>query len=102
MDGLSMSVQYVKGVGPKRAVKLRKMGINTVEDLIYFFPRGYEDRRKFNNISNAVNGEKMSFRVSISGRPNVLRPRRNLSILKIPVKDNTGMAYLTWFNQDYL
>lgn len=102
MDGLSMSVQYVKGVGPKRAAKLRKMGINTVEDLIYFFPRGYEDRRKFNNISNAVNGEKMSFRVSVSGRPNVLRPRRNLSILKIPVKDNTGMAYLTWFNQDYL
>ena len=102
MDRLSMSVQYVKGVGPKRAAKLRRIDIDTVEDLIYFFPRAYEDRRKFNNIYNSVDGEKASFNVRIAGNPTVLRPRRNLSILKIPIKDSTGIAYLIWFNQEYL
>ena len=102
MDRLSMSVQYIKGVGPKRASKLRRLNIHTVEDLIYFFPRSYEDRSKFSKINDCVEGQKYSLKVQIVSNPTVLRPRRNLSILKIPVKDDTGMAYLVWFNQDYL
>ncbi len=102
MDKLSMSVQYVKGVGPKRFGKLKKLNIYTVEDLIYYFPRDYEDRRGFKKISQCVHGEKISLKVRVIGIPNVIRPRPNLSILKVPIKDETGYAYLVWFNQDYL
>ncbi len=102
MDKLSMSAQYVKGVGPKRAAKLKKINIYTVEDLIYYFPRDYEDRRKFKKISQCVNGEKVSLKVKVAGYPSVLRPRKNLTILKIPVRDETDYAYLVWFNQAYL
>ncbi|SHI04529.1 ATP-dependent DNA helicase RecG [Sporanaerobacter acetigenes] len=102
MDRLSMSVQYVKGVGPKRASKLRKLNIHTVEDLIYYFPRSYEDRRNFSRIRDCSHGQKVSLKVYVAGYPSVLRPRKNLSILKVPVKDETGIAYLIWFNQDYL
>lgn len=102
MDRLSMNVQYVKGVGPKRASKLRRLDIHTVEDLIYFFPRNYEDRRKFGKIDNCEEGKKYSLKVEVIGYPTISRPRRNLSILKLPVKDDTGTADLVWFNQDYL
>ncbi|MFH1347818.1 MAG: hypothetical protein ABIH22_03920, partial [Candidatus Margulisiibacteriota bacterium] len=41
---LDTPVQYLKGVGPKVAKLLKKLSVTTVEDLIYFFPRDYEDR----------------------------------------------------------
>ena len=44
MIDLKQSVQYVKGVGPNNVTLLQKLGINTLEDLITFFPRNYEDR----------------------------------------------------------
>ena len=102
MDSLSMSVQYVKGVGPKRAAKLRRLNIFNVEDLIYCFPRSYEDRTKFCKLSECLDGSKTSLEVVVSGYPTVLRPRKGLSIVKIPVKDETRNGYLVWFNQDYM
>lgn len=97
-----MSIQYIKGVGPKRAAKLKKLNIYSIEDLLYFIPREYEDRANFKLISQCKEGEKVSLRVRVCGYPSKLRPRKNLSILKIPVKDETGMANLVWFNQDYI
>ncbi|HSH35723.1 ATP-dependent DNA helicase RecG [Schnuerera sp.] len=97
-----MMVQYVKGVGPKRAKKLKRLNIHTIEDLLYFVPREYEDRSEFKTISECVEGEKISLNVQISGYPTKLKTRRNLTILKIPAKDNTGSAQLVWFNQNYI
>ena len=97
-----MSVRYVKGVGPKRAAKLKRLDIETIEDLLYYIPRGYDDRSNFKKISQCIDGEKVSLRVEVCGYPSKLRPRRNLSILKIPVKDSSGFANLVWFNQDYI
>ncbi len=97
-----MSVQYVKGVGPKRAAKLRKLNIYTVEDLLYFFPREYDDRTNFIYISQCIEEQKASLKVQVCGYPSKARPRGNLSILKIPVKDISGRANLVWFNQDYV
>ena len=102
MDSLTMSIQYIKGVGPKRASKLRRLSINTVEDLLYFVPRDYEDRSKFKTLRECAIGEKASLEVEVCGPPNILRPRKNFSILKIPIKDESGYGCLVWFNQDYL
>ena len=97
-----MSIQYIKGVGPKRASKLKKLNIHTIEDLLYFVPREYEDRTNFKYIAQCKEGEKASLKVRICGYPTKLRPRKSLNILKIPVQDETGMAYLVWFNQNYV
>ncbi|MBC8590469.1 ATP-dependent DNA helicase RecG [Wansuia hejianensis] len=102
MDNLSMNIQYVKGVGPKRASRLNKLNIKTIYDLLYFFPREYEDRSQFNTILNTPIGEKASLDIEIVGPSKVLRPRRNMSILKVPFKDSSGYGYLVWFNQEYL
>lgn len=97
-----MNIQYIKGVGPKRSYKLKRLDINTIEDLLYFVPREYDDRSKFKTIKECNIGEKVSLQVEIIGSPNLIRPRKGLSILKIPVKDHSGNGYLTWFNQEYL
>lgn len=99
---MAVNIQYLKGVGPKRASRLRKLNINTVEDLMYFIPRDYDDRSKFKTLRECMIGEKVSLEVEIIGKANILRPRRNLSIIKIPVKDSSHNAYLVWFNQEYL
>lgn len=102
MENLSMNVQYIKGVGPKRAFRLRKLNINSVSDLLYHIPRDYEDRTRFTVLREATIGEKASLEVQIVGPSQVLRPRRNMSILKIPFQDPSGTGYLVWFNQEYL
>ena len=104
MNNLSNSVQCIKGVGPKRAASLRRLNINTIIDLIYYFPKDYDDRSQFTTISEATIGEKVSLEIEIVGSPKISRPRRNMSILKIPFKDNSGsgFGYLVWFNQEYL
>lgn len=97
-----MSIQYIKGVGPKRKEKLNKLGVNTVEDLFYYFPRDYDDRSKFSSLALAKDGDKSSFRVRVAGYPSKFRTRNRLDILKIPVIDDTGRGFLTWFNQNYM
>lgn len=101
-SNLSLNVQYIKGVGPKRAYRLRRLNINTVKDLITFYPRSYEDRSNFKLLKDGINGEKISLEVEITGPGIVTRPRHGLSILKVPIKDSSGMGSLVWFNQDYL
>lgn len=102
MDNLNLNVQYVKGVGPKRAYRLRRLNINTIKDIIYFIPRDYDDRSNFKLLRDVANGEKISLEVEVCGNPSLNRIRKNLSILKIPVRDSSGYSTLTFFNQDYI
>lgn len=102
MEDLDKSIQYIKGVGPKRASKLKRLGILTLRDLFYFIPRGYEDRSQFLPLRESISGQKSSHKVKIIGSPIILRPKGKLSILKVPVNDSSGYAELVWFNQPYL
>lgn len=102
MNTLESNVQYLKGVGPKKALKLKQLGIMTIEDLILNMPRGYEDRSKIALLKNGTNGEKQSFVIEIIGEPMVKRPRKGLSILQVPVRDSSAEGVIVWFNQNYL
>lgn len=102
MNKLEIQIQYLKGVGPKRASKFRRMGILTLGDLLFHLPRGYEDRTITTKILEGMNGEKHSFVLEVTGRPTLSRPRKGLSILQVPVRDSSGEAVMVWFNQDYL
>ena len=102
MNSLETQIQYLKGVGPKKASKLRKIGIRTFGDLLFHIPRIYEDRTKTVKITEGVNGEKQTFILEVAGKPNLSKPRRGLSILQVPVRDSSGDAVMVWFNQDYL
>lgn len=55
---LKKEVQFIKGVGPSRVKLLNKLGIYTLEDLITYYPREYEDRSKSKNIAELFHGEE--------------------------------------------
>jgi ATP-dependent DNA helicase RecG len=102
MDILNTNIQYLKGVGPKKSYRLRRLNIETIKDLIYFIPRDYEDRASINTLREGIKNEKLTLEVEIIGSGTLSRPRRNLSILKIPFRESSGFGNLVWFNQDYL
>ena len=58
MKELDVSVQYIKGVGPKKAFLLKKIGLETIKDVLFYQPKGYEDKRKVFNLRDGNNNEK--------------------------------------------
>ena len=101
MTKLSDSVQYVKGVGPKRVRLLNRLGIETIEDLLYYFPRTHSDRSHPKPIVSLLDGEYATIKGIIKAR-GVIRPRKGLEIIKVAIEDGTGIAYADWYNQPYL
>lgn len=98
---LTDSVQYLKGVGPKKKAELNKLGIATVYDLLTYFPRTYEDQSMLMHIADLHAGET----ATVSGTIVNLHEqsgRRGLSILTAFLNDGTGILQVTWFNQKYL
>jgi ATP-dependent DNA helicase RecG len=102
VSAVDNSISILKGIGPKKMQKFKKLGIETIKDLVYHIPRDYEDRTNTIKLREGLNGEKYSFIVTVTGYGNVIRPRRGLSILQVPVTDSSGDAVLVWFNQDFL
>ena len=96
-------IQYIKGIGPKRAKDFSAIEINTVWDLMYYFPRRYEDRTNLVSISKLKEGDIATIRAKIlaSGQHDSWR-RRRFSITDVAVSDNTGRIFCVWFNQPYL
>jgi ATP-dependent DNA helicase RecG len=102
MIDLSQNVQFVKGVGPARVELLHKLGIFSLEDIITYFPREYEDRSKLKRISELKDGDQTSFLGIVTSRVSELRIRKGMTIYKLIVRDETGGIILTWFNQNYI
>lgn len=100
---LNTSIQYLKGIGPKRAEFYNKIGINTIEDILYYFPRRYEDRTKLIPISELKEGDTQIIKAKILGRGERHSwRRRNFNIFKLIVGDESGKVFCVWFNQPYL
>lgn len=102
MNVLKQHIQYIKGVGPKKAYLLKRLNINTVEDMIWYMPRDYEDRGNIKRIANLRPGEKATFYGIILGEGDLSKPRKNLSLVKFNVKDETGHIEVIFFNKTYL
>ncbi|PIP19264.1 MAG: DNA helicase RecG [Candidatus Omnitrophica bacterium CG08_land_8_20_14_0_20_41_16] len=96
-------IQYLKGIGPKRAKAFTNLGIYTILGLLYYFPRRYEDRTNLVTISDLEEGKIQTIKVQVlaSGQRNSWR-RRSFSITQAEVGDETGRVSCVWFNQPYL
>ncbi|MER0280500.1 ATP-dependent DNA helicase RecG [Clostridioides difficile] len=98
---LYKDVQYVKGIGPKKADKLNKLGIFTLKDLLCYFPRQFEDRNNLKKIAQLEDDEKVTIKAVISSI-NTFSPKEGMTLTKIDVKDETGSAKLVFFNKSYI
>src|ERR671910_1895611 len=102
MDPLASALQYLKGVGPRRAADLQRVGLVTIEDLLYRFPIRYEDRGSFQTIASLRPGSAASIvgEVVSSGVRPTRRPR--FKIFEMLLRDPTGSLRAIWFNQPFL
>ncbi len=101
-DLLATPLQYLKGVGPRRAADLARAGLLTIEDLLYRFPIRYEDRSRLQTIASLKPGQHASIagRVLSCGLRTTRRP--GFKIFEAAVDDGTGSLRISWLNQPFL
>ncbi len=95
------SVQFLKGVGEKRAALLAKLGIHTVGDLLAHYPRQYEDWSTVLPIAQAPRGEVCCVRATALSAPVERRVRKGLSLFTFTAADTTATLRITLFNNPY-
>jgi ATP-dependent DNA helicase RecG len=99
---LKSNIGTLKGVGKVRVELFRKLGIDTVEDLLYHFPRRYEDRGNIMKIAEIVPEESCSVLGTVTYPPVNIRSQRGVRLTRSLVKDGTGTLEIVWFNQPYI
>lgn len=99
---LRESVTSLKGVGPKKAEALKKLGISTMEDLVFFLPRSYEDRRNRIDISDAAEDQNSVVTGEVKLVVNDRYRGGRKQMLRLLVEDGTGSMEVVFFNAKYL
>ena len=99
---LTDSLRTLPGVGPARAGSLEKLGLKTVEDLLGYYPRSYEDRRLAATIASAPADVPVCLTLMVAEEPRLSRIRKGLELVKVRLVDDTGSLTATFFNQSYL
>jgi len=97
----SDSIDVLKGIGEKTKKAFQKIGIETVQDLLEHYPRGYEEFGMPVCISQVTEGDTVTIEASLVKSPSSKKVR-NLQILNAEVRDHTGTLSVTWFNMPYL
>lgn len=101
MPALDDSVQFAKGIGPKKAKLLEKLHIRTLRDALETYPRDYEDRTKITPIADIDDEDKYCVRGIVGTAPALRRIRKGLDLTKTTVFDETGTLNITYFNNKY-
>jgi ATP-dependent DNA helicase RecG len=101
-QGLDSEAQFLKGVGPRNAAALAKIGLRTVRDVLYHVPRRYEDRRNIPSIGSLRIGQFATVRGRVVRTESRPVKRGGMVILKVYISDRTGTVILTWFNQPWI
>ncbi len=99
---LSAPITTLSGVGEARKKAYARLGIHTVKDLLYHFPRAFENRGDVRLLSDIQSGEKCALVLTVSTECRVARVKRGMSLLKFRAFDDSGVCEITFFNQDYL
>jgi len=100
-EALKAPVETARGVGAKRAGGLRKLGMDTIEDILLYFPRRIEDRTRFGRIGELRHGDE----IAVRGRVHVVdqvQMGRRMKATKAAIGDGSGFLFGIWFNQPWV
>lgn len=96
------SVDCLPGIGEARKASFLRGGIETLSDLLYRFPRAYENRGNIKQLSCALDGTPTAFLLTVATSPHGVRIRKNMYILKFRAFDDSGSVEVVFFNMPYL
>jgi ATP-dependent DNA helicase RecG len=102
VDFLATPLQFLKGVGPRKAADLKRAGLIVVEDLLYRLPFRYEDRSRMQPIASLRPGAKAAVLGEIKSSHLAVTRRRGFKIFHAVVGDASGAIRCTWMNQAFL
>ena len=95
-DPQTTSIQYLKGIGPRKAQLFFKRGIMTVEDLLFYFPRRYEDRTQFSPIAGLKEGDLATVKGTVIVQAHRSSWRRaSFKITEVIIGDDSGRISCT-------
>jgi ATP-dependent DNA helicase RecG len=101
-DPLATPLQFLKGVGPRKAADLRRAGLHTIEDLLYRLPFRYEDRSRMQPIASVRPGGKAAVLGRVTSAHVARTRRRGFTLFHAMVADESGAIRCTWMNQPFL
>jgi len=99
---LDTPIQYCKGIGPKRAELLKKLGIFTIEDALFYLPWRYEDRGNLKKIGRISYGSYETVSGKVVSAEVASTRRQRVKIFELVITDGSGMLVGSWFNQPFM
>ncbi len=100
-SGLKAPLTAIRGVGSKQAERLARLGLRTIRDVLYFFPRRYDDYSCLKPINRLEYGEEVTI-IARVWEAGARESRSGMPIFKAILTDGTGFIEATWFNQPFL
>lgn len=98
---LHTDIRYLKGVGEKRAELFQRLGVDSIDALLHFYPRAYEDWSTTVSIAGAPFGETCCVKAIVSRTPSKHLIRKGLTLYKTTVTDGVSLMQVTFFNNPY-
>lgn len=102
MELLKRDITALRGIGQKRADLFRTLGLFAVEDLLFYYPRAYEDRTKFKKIAELKEGDVVCVKARAVRALKENYVRKNMYVASLKVSDGTGFLELVWFNNRFI
>ncbi len=99
---LDTPIQYCKGIGPKRAELLGKLGISTIEDALSYLPWRYEDRGNLKKIGRLAYGTYETVRGEVVSAEVVQTRRQRVKVFELVITDKSGLLTGSWYNQPFM
>jgi ATP-dependent DNA helicase RecG len=99
---LNASLTVLNGVGPRHAQTLAKLNLYTLGDMLYFFPRRYDDYSQLKPIHRLWYGDEVTVVGTVQSVINRKVRSGKMSVIEVIINDGTGALRLTWFNQPWL
>jgi ATP-dependent DNA helicase RecG len=102
LDALNAPVTVLPGVGPKHGQTLKRLGLETLEDMLYFYPRRYDDYSQLKTINRLDYGEQVTIIGTVQSSNNRKIRNGKVNITEGIISDGTGNLRVIWFNQSWI
>ncbi len=99
---LNVPISDLSYVGPKTATRFEKLGIKTLRDLLFYFPKRYEDYSVITPIAKAKKGEKVCLKARVLTIQTRRTPRKKMFLTEAIIEDDSGALAVIWFNQPFV
>ena len=99
---LNQNITVLNGIGQKRAESFRTLGVFTLNDLLRYYPRTYEDRTSIKKIAEIKDGDTVCVRARAVSPLKENYVRKNMYVCSVKVSDGTGFLEIVWFNNRYI